>query len=381
MAVKKPHLVIASETFLPRWDGISRVLAEIIPHLTEKFRVTVVAPEWGKMAHKGYSFVGLPLKPKEVDGFRLAKWRYGKVKRVVREADVVFVQSIGPVGFAALHSAARLGKPVAAYLHNVETQLVPMAIGANPLRKFLYPLMRWYTKWIYNKADLLLAPSEWMVDQLSWTGIRSRKLVVPLGVDIKKFVPGRDEQLRASLGIAPDDIVVGQHGRLAHEKDIKTLLRGFVRARHKQHNLKLLVVADGLPELRRLLQKQDGVICPGGQDDVVPYVQCMDIFVVSSLVETTCLAALEAMSCGLPIISTPVGFVKDYVKEGENGFLFPFRDSHQLSRKIDFLARHPTLRARMGSNARAMVVKEFSWEKTAEQLVEHLQGLLEEKRS
>lgn len=376
MAVKKPHVVIASESFLPRWDGISRVLYEIIPHLTEKFKVTIVAPVWGKMEHKGYTFVGLPLRHKEVDGYRLAKWRYRKVSQVVKDADIVFIQSIGPVGLAALHNAARRGKPIAAYLHNFETQLVPMAVGANPLRKLLYPIMRLYTKWAYNKVDLLLSPSEWMSEQLSWNGVRSKKEVVQLGVDVEKFVPGKNEELRASLGIGPDDVVVGQHGRLAHEKDIKTLLRGFVRARHKHHNLKLLVVADGLPELKKLLEKQDGVIFPGSQDDISPYLQCMDIFVVSSLVETTCLAALEAMSAGLPLISTPVGFVKDYVKEGENGFLFPFKDSHQLSRKIDFLVRHPTLRHRMGDTARQMVVEEFSWKKTAAQIVDHLQGLL-----
>ena len=55
------------------------------------------------------------------------------------------------------------------------------------------------------------------------------------------------------------------------------------------------------------------VVITGKKDDVVNYLNAMDVFVMPSLTETTCLAALEAMSCSLPVITTRVGSIKDYV--------------------------------------------------------------------
>ena len=56
------------------------------------------------------------------------------------------------------------------------------------------------------------------------------------------------------------DLAQGQHGRLAREKDLKTLLRAFIRLRSKNKHLKLLIVAEGLPWLKKMLESQEGVI-------------------------------------------------------------------------------------------------------------------------
>jgi glycosyltransferase involved in cell wall biosynthesis len=364
----KPKLLIASDNFLPRWDGVARFLMSIIPRLLDDFEITVVCPDYGFVDMEEIRLVKIPLRKMSVADVRPAQFAYKLIKEEVRRHDIVFTQSIGPIGACAIVAARKNRKPVVSFVHSLEDRLAPMAVGPSPLRSLLYPFMRWYTRWIYNQPRLLITPSSEVDDQLSWNYISTPKVVVPLGVDTKKFVPGDATELRKKLGILPDDIVIGCHGRLAREKDLKTLLRGYIRLRAKHKNVKLLIVASGVKSIKNMLAKQEGVILPGRQDDVIPYVQAMDIFVVSSLTETTCLSALEAMSCGLPLVSTRVGFVNDYIKEGVNGFFFPFKDSHALARKLEPLVRNPSLRRKIGQHARDTVMKDFSWEKTAQKL-------------
>jgi glycosyltransferase involved in cell wall biosynthesis len=366
------RLVIASDNFLPRWDGVARFLAEMLPHLAKSFDVTVIAPDYGPAQHEGYRLVRIPVRRKRIGDYQPAMFRYRTIKREVARADIVFTQSIGPIGALAIIAAKRQRKPIVTYIHSLEMRLVPMAIGPNPLRALLFPFMRFFTRRIYNKATLLITPSEWVDDQLTWNGIRAPKRVVRLGVDAAKFSPGSGKETRERLGIASHEIVFGQHGRLAHEKDLKTLLRAFIRLRTKRKDVRLVIVADGIPSLKKALAAQEGVILPGKQDDVVPYLRMMDVFVLTSLTETTCLAALEAMSCGKPIVSTPVGFVRDYIKDGENGFFVKFKDPYRLAKKMQWLADHPEAREKVGHAARQTVLKSFSWEDTAKGIEEAL---------
>ena len=364
----KPKLLIATDNFLPRWDGVARFLSATLPGLSEEFDITIIAPDNGPVQAQGYRLIQVPLKERRVGDFRPAKLKYWLIKREVKKHDLVFTQTIGSIGAAAIIAARKNRKPVVSYIHSLEDRLVPMAVGPSPLRKLLYPFMRWYTRFLYNRSNLLITASDWVNEQLSWNSIGTPKEVVPLGVDTKLFKQGSARRLRATLGIKDDDVVIGQHGRLAHEKDLKTLLRAFIRLRAKHANVKLMIVAEGVNRIKRELARQPGVILPGRQDDIVPYLHAMDIFALTSLTETTCLSALEAMSCGLPVVTTPVGFVRDYIQEGRNGMFVPFRDALRLSKKLEWLMEHPDIRQQMAREARSTVIKEFSWEKTIKEL-------------
>tara|TARA_Y100000031_G_C8049681_1_gene305562 strand:- start:266 stop:706 length:441 start_codon:yes stop_codon:yes gene_type:complete len=133
--------------------------------------------------------------------------------------------------------------------------------------------------------------------------------------------------------------------------------------RRKHKNVHLLVVGEGIKDVKERLSKE-GVKLVGVQKDVVPWLQAMDIYCLTSLTETTSLSVLEAMSCSLPVISTPVGFVKDYIKEGKNGMLIEKENPFLLAKKIEELFLDQLLRDRMGRNARKKVEKSFDWNTT-----------------
>jgi len=383
---KKPRLVIVTDNFLPRWDGITRFLAEIIPKLSKEFSIVVIGPEFGPIDHPVNQYIRthlkIPVKKKQIADFQLARFKYRAIKREIAQADVVFSQTIGPIGALGIIAAKRKRKPLISFIHNIETSLVPMAVAHGYLRRVLFPFMHILVRFLYRKPNLLITPSEWVEDHLSWEGIKTKKKVVRLGVDTKKFSLADEkerEKFRTKIGIEKDDIIIGQQGRLGHEKDLRTLLRGFIRVQARHKNVKFLFIGDGQASIRKMLEKREGVILVGKQDNVIPYLQALDIFVLTSLTETTCLSALEAMSCGLPIVSTRVGFVKDYITEGETGLFFPFKDTYGLARQVNSLIEDPAYASKIGKAGRKMVLENFDWDDTISGVAKILKDAVKDK--
>lgn len=99
--------------------------------------------------------------------------------------------------------------------------------------------------------------------------------------------------------------------------------------------------------------------------------QIADFCIVPSLMEATSLSALEAMSVGLPIVSTNVGGLPEIVHEGINGFLVPSSDSEALATAVSNICQLSSAeRAAMGSAAREHVVSNYSWREIAERTME-----------
>ncbi len=379
----KKKLVIATDNFLPRWDGIARFLSEMIPRLHKHYDITVIAPDYGTYEDPHIKLVKIPLmKFIKVGDFSIPAFKRRLIASVVKDADIVFTQTIGPVGVTAIKVAKRYKKPLAAYTHSIEWELVPRALNNPLLKKYSQILAKRTAKKMYNNCDLLIMPSQSVSELFLWNNIRTKSAIVNLGVDIKKFAPVDDEQeldLREQLGFLPEDIVIGYHGRIGHEKDLITLLRAFTRLQQTNKNIKLLIVGDGVESIKKQLLSRQGVILTGAKNNPVPYLQVMDIYCLPSLTETTSLSVLEAMSCQLAVVSTEVGFIKSYIKNGQNGLFFEKQNQYSLTKNIQRLISDEEFRKTLGKNARKTVVEQFSWDKTAKGIEEALNGLLEIK--
>lgn len=366
-------LLIATDNYLPRWDGVARFLAEILPRLTRHFDVRVISPDYGKAAlDDEIERFRIPLGKRSFGDYTPPRWEPRRISKAVKQADIVFTQTIGPIGLLANRAAKRQGKPLVAFTHSIERELFPKALEPALLKRIAYPLTTLLTRIHYNRCDLLFVPSDNIGDMLTWQGIRTRKRVVHLGVNTREFTRGDKAEARAQLGIPDRATVVGFHGRLGHEKNLMTLARAFVRLKGEK---RLLIVGDGLPSIRKRLAAVKGSILPGAQRNVLPYLRAMDIYVMPSHTETTSLAVLEAMSCELPVVSSPVGFIRQYIVDGENGFFFKTKDSYDLARRLQQLVDDPALRERVGKKARRMIRGEFDWEIAAERITESLRKL------
>jgi 1,2-diacylglycerol 3-alpha-glucosyltransferase len=378
---KKFKLLIATDNFLPRWDGIARFLSEIIPRLNGRFEITVICPDFGTYEDPDIKIIRIQLsKFLKVGDFRIPKYKRSLIRKAVRNSDIVFTQTIGPIGFGAIIAAKKFKKPVAAFIHSIEWDLVPKALNNVLLKKYSQIIAKRHARSLYNKCNILIMPSHNVLELFLWNNINTKSEIVHLGVDSNKFKPLENEPVKAEfrmhLGIQPHDIVIGYHGRISREKDLITLLRAFNRLQQYHHNLKLLIVGDGIESIKKQLSSREGVLLVGQKNNPVPYLQAMDIYCITSLTETTCLSMLEAMSCGLACVSTEVGMIKSYIKNNYNGLFFEKHSPYHLSRQIERLVQDSSLRTTIGKNARNTVQEKFSWIKTAEGIEKALVSLI-----
>lgn len=101
--------------------------------------------------------------------------------------------------------------------------------------------------------------------------------------------------------------------------------------------------------------------------------QC-DVFVFPALCEGRGHAQLEALSCGLPVISTLNATADDFIEEGKNGFIVPIRSPQAIAEKLDWLAEHPAERAQMGAAARA-TADTITWSRYRSQVISAIKSV------
>ncbi len=373
-------LLIATDSFLPRWDGIARFLNEIIPNLPDEYDITVIAPKFnGKLTgFKNINIIRIPLSRLHVADYTPAKFSIRKIIKAVREADIVWTQTIGPIGIQTILVARFFRKPLVAYIHSLEWELFTKSLSLkNPFRKLIYSFTKIITRYLYNKCNLLLVPSLEVAEILNWHNIRTKKRIVHLGTDTLKFKPAEDKKAaKKKIGINPKNTIIGFSGRIGREKNLVTLYRAFLRLRKSYGSITLLIIGKGIQELRIMLESKKDIIVVESADNIVPYLQAMDIYVMPSLTETSSLSTMEAMSCGIAVVSTPVGYIKGYIKDGYNGFFFGKQNSYELSKKLSVLLDNKKLRINLGENARKTIIAFYNWDKTTKGIKNALEELI-----
>jgi sugar transferase (PEP-CTERM/EpsH1 system associated) len=183
------------------------------------------------------------------------------------------------------------------------------------------------------------------------------------GVDFDRY-PARDGQgsLRCELGLAATAPLVGVVGRLDPIKDHAGLIQAFGLLRKPFPDSHLVIVGHG-PEEHRLRElNAENVHLLGLRKDIPEILRAIDVFALASLNEGISNTLLEAMACGLPVVSTAVGGTPELIRHGENGFLVEARDYKGFA---DFLARYinsDALRFRHGVKNRQIINTRFTTE-------------------
>jgi D-inositol-3-phosphate glycosyltransferase len=200
--------------------------------------------------------------------------------------------------------------------------------------------------------------------------------IIPGGVDIAIFHPWDRQQVRQSLGLAPEQPVLLFVGRLQPLKGIDILLRAAQVVRQQYAALQVLVVGGGVDmqdehetqERQRLhaLSRELGLagqvrfIKAQRQDILVQYYVAADVFVMPSHYESFGMVVLEAMACGTPVVASNVGGLASTVVHGTTGFLVPGGDWHAFAQAIMRLVASPVLREAFGQ-ASVQRAQDFAW--------------------
>lgn len=223
------------------------------------------------------------------------------------------------------------------------------------------------TRWLYKRAaSFVVTTGEALRRQvIEETGTDpSRVVSVPSGIDLEHFRPGDRNAMRAVLGLPEKGFVVGIVATLRSWKGHRFLLDAI--AGIEDPNVKTVIVGTGPGEnnLRRQIEKfglADRVIMAGQQDDVVPWLQSFDVFALPSYAnEGVPQAIMQAMACGLPVITTPVGAISEAARDGVTALMVPPQDADALAAAILRLYGDRGLCERMGSAALAEAQARFA---------------------
>lgn len=291
--------------------------------------------------------------------------------RLARHADILHAQTFASA-LPGMRAKRKYGHPLVITLHT-----------SHFLKLAKKPVWRPVLRRIVKSADWLLAASEEIRDVALDLYPHPRAEALTNGVDTELFAP-RDAQDAAGVARrrARPRIIVPR--RLFEKNGVEYFIRAvpLIRA---QMDIDAVLVGDG-PERERLerlageLGVSDSVTFMGrrANDEMPALLADADVAVLPSLMEATSVAALEAMSCGVPVAASRVGGLPEIVDESV-GTLFEPADPASLATALVALLRRPDLDA-VGRRARQRVVQSWSVARLARRHEEIYETLLRERR-
>jgi glycosyltransferase involved in cell wall biosynthesis len=199
------------------------------------------------------------------------------------------------------------------------------------------------------------------------------------GVDTARFAPADPAAVRAGLGIANDELVIGMFASFKQQKNHPLFFRASAPVLERFPRARLLLVGDelyggmhgsdaykrGVLDLVERLGLRDRCIFAGNRDAVERYYPACDVTVMSSHFEGTANAVLESLACGVPVVATAVSDTAMILPDGRAGYVVPAGDDAVMSERLSTLLGDASLRSRMGQAARQWILQEFSSERLA----------------
>jgi glycosyltransferase involved in cell wall biosynthesis len=307
------------------------------------------------------------------------------LKSRVNQFDLV--QDNQSLGYGLL-AMERMGLPVLATIHHPITvdRRLEMEHAETPWQRWSkarwYAFTRMQTR-VASRMPRVITVSQNSLDDISADHQvpRDRLHVVPVGVDQELFRPLDDvERIPGRLiTTASADVTM---------KGLRYLLEALAKLR-TERDVSLVVIGrekEGGPSSRLLdeLGLRDIVTFVTGvpEQRIIELYSEAEVAVVPSLYEGFSLPAIEALSCGVPLVATSGGALPEVVgADNDTALVVPPGDSQALAAKIALALDDPALRARIGAAGRQRVIDRWTWRHTAVGTVEHYRALLAETAS
>lgn len=191
----------------------------------------------------------------------------------------------------------------------------------------MYRASWWYTRQLDRLFDVTIVAAKFLADELAAEGV-TRVSHVPLGVDLERFHPSRQDArdvTRQQFGIPLDVQVAAFSGRFAGEKNLLTVLDAWPRV-ERATGARLLLVGAGPQErtLREHPYAPHVIFIPyvTNRDTLANLLAALDMYVAPSITETFGLAACEALASGTPVLAANYGGVAEQVQVSGAGKVF-----------------------------------------------------------
>lgn len=374
------YLLLITERFPPDLGGVARSagrIAEALCYLG--YGVNVVT--WSRYLQPGEvvmePFDSLPLKIHRIGLYRHWDMSMPQTLNFLEWLDqtyrhhAVWGHYLFPAGFLATWFAQLQGLPslVSARGNDLDRGIFPPGDFAR-------------LQWTLTQATLVSAVSQDLARKVNILSHRTA-IAQPNRVDTDLFQPESDPAsigvLRQSLGIEPDEMVLGFSGELREKKGQQFLLQALTQVR-SQRPACLLIIGEVRPDTQSLLQSyslthpEDAqrIIITGHLDQpqqVAQHLRLCDVYLQPSLWDGMPNALLEAMACGCGCIASDAGGIPEMIEHGRTGFLLPRTQLHHLGDAIlEYWALPASMRQQIATAARDRIVTHYSLSQEAAQL-------------
>lgn len=274
----------------------------------------------------------------------------------INRPDLVHVATEGPLGASAISLARELGIPVTSSFHtNFDQYTRDYRIG------WFKPVVAAWLRHVHNRTLRTFVPTGDMVRRLGSEGYVNLRLL-SRGVDTDLFSPTRrDDALRASWGVKPDELVVLHVGRMAAEKNYPLLFRVFDALKAVEPRARLVLVGDG-PLLAAYQRQRPDAIFTGFYTGInlARHYASGDLYLHASNTETFGNVITEAMASGLAVSAFDYAAAHEFIRHGQNGLVAPLGAESAFFDHAIRLILDADLRRQLSTAGRATAEK-LSW--------------------
>ncbi len=243
-------------------------------------------------------------------------------------------------------------------------------------------------RWLTPITDGFIAVADHHGTHLAkYEGFPEKRVhIIRNGIDCERFVPSVSARAKlcGELRLPSDSRLVGIVAALRPEKNhamFVDVAASVCQADPKAH---FVIVGDG-PERTGIVQAidlhgiADRVHLLGTRHDTPEIVAALDVFLLCSHNEASPVSILEALACGVPVVSTRVGSVAESVRDGETGYLVAAGDTPAMLQRTRQLLADARLRRRMGENGREIVLQTGSLDSMVNGYTRLIETLYEQK--
>ena len=366
------RIALVTDWFYPRVGGIEKHVLSLALRLRERGHDARVITPWpGPDDVDGIPVERIPVRLVSGLGVSLNPWRLAKCLRDVLEAgeyDVIHSHlSFGSTAsMVAMYLGSSASVPVLTTLHSVFRRLGWVYVLAQPI-------LRW-RQWSFRAT----AVSNAVADDLRW-------IAPGRPIELLQNAIDPSEWAASPTTPEPDRLRLVTATRLQRRKRVDALITIFARLREEVGpaiEVTLEIIGDG-PDRRKLeglckrLALGDSVrfLGTGTAEDVRALLSRGDVFANACVLESFGIAALEALSCGTPVVARSEGGIGSFVEHGKNGVLVA-SDSEMLATLVE-LATKPEALARLRAGASAGIPAANSWDTLLDRHLQLYQELMQ----
>jgi len=270
--------------------------------------------------------------------------------------------------------------------HPLIFDIIDPGIFSIPFQRKLPKIYKILNRYALKKADLLVCDGENTKEAMLELGADPQKIkIIRCGVDTEKFKSKKLPNNFKSKFFQENEKIVISIKPLRSECDVETLVKAAPKILKEIPEARFLIVGEGdqkekLINLANSLGVAQAIKFLGWiqPEDIPLYLNLADVFVCTSLVDSGLASSIaEAMACELPVVVSNSGDNSLFIKNGENGFVFPVKDSETLAKYVILLLKNEDLRRKLAKVNRRLIEEKNNYQKEMEKMEKIYENLIQ----